>query len=98
MACSGIILPFFTSTLCVAARKLKIHRHFENSGVENLLKELHGRPKRKCEDNIKVALTEVSCVGERWKELAQESVQLYLCTNGAEILGSTIRVCLILGK
>jgi hypothetical protein len=36
-------------------RKLKIHRHIENSG----------RPKRKCENNNKMALKEVSHASER---------------------------------
>lgn len=42
-------------------RKLKIHRHIENSGGKNF----HGRPKRKCENNNKMALKEVSHVSER---------------------------------
>ena len=32
-----------------------------------------GRPRRRCEDNIKVDLDEVGCGGKDWIELAQDS-------------------------
>jgi len=34
-----------------------------------------GRPRRGCEDNIKMDLREIGIVGENWIRLAQDSVQ-----------------------
>jgi hypothetical protein len=49
----------------------------ENRGVHGVLvekskgKKPHGRPRRRWQDNIKMDLQEVGCVGMNWIELAQ---------------------------
>jgi hypothetical protein len=40
-----------------------------------------GRPKRRCEDNIKMGLQEVGCEGMDWIELAQDGVRWRVLVN-----------------
>jgi hypothetical protein len=39
------------------------------------------RPKRRCEDNIKMGLREIGIDGAKWIQLAQDRVQWRACVN-----------------
>jgi hypothetical protein len=55
-----------------------VARMGERKGVYRVLvgkperKRLHGRPRRRWEDNIKIDLQEVRCRGTEWIDLAQD--------------------------
>jgi len=40
-----------------------------------------GRPRRRCEDNIKIDLREIGIDGANWSQLAQDRVQRWACMN-----------------
>jgi hypothetical protein len=40
-----------------------------------------GRPRRRCEDNIKMDLREIGIDGANWIRLAQDRVQWQACVN-----------------
>jgi hypothetical protein len=59
----------------------------EGRGVYRILvgrpegKRLLGRPRRRCEDNIKMELGEIEIDGTNWIQLAQDRVQWRACVN-----------------
>jgi hypothetical protein len=66
----------------------------ERRGVYRVLvgkpegKRLLGRPKRRCEDNIKMDLQEVECRGMGWIELADNGDRWLALVNAEEPAGS----------
>jgi hypothetical protein len=65
----------------------RVTRIGEGRGVYRVLvgrpegKRPLGRPRRRCEDNIKLDLREIGIDGANWIQLAQDRVQWRTCVN-----------------